>query len=157
MDTKLRQSLKTFLEGEGSLTEGVQTSIAESGIGDVDVFNFDHQGVTFKCTQVVAPQLAVNKIEASFRFPTHKKQDRAQLHSVVNTFNRSRVAMKAVLEGLEKSHFDISFSVEFMCPDQNIVNDMIHPAVKVLRNCGRLLLSSLRSHGVSLKEPSKND
>lgn len=74
------------------------------------------------------------------------------MHGVVNAFNKSKIAMKACLSEVEKSHFDVNFSVEFICPDQSIVDDMIHPAVNVLRTCGRLLLMSLGSHGISIKD-----
>lgn len=157
MITKLRQSLKAIAGYEDLTKEGPGIENSALGGANIDVFNFNLEGVTFKCTQIRAPILTVNMIEVSFRFPTLKKQDRNKLLGVVNSYNKTKVAMKAVLEEVEKEYFQISFSVEFMCPDDFIVDEIIHPAVKVLRTSGKLLLASLGGHGIALKDSKKDD
>lgn len=155
MNTKLRASLERLSEYEGGIDEE-RISRSNPGIGELEIFNFKAQGLMFKCTQIMSQILTVNKIEASFRFPTQRKQEKNKLYSVVNSFNETRVAMKAVLEKVEKEFFQVSFSVEFMCPDELVVDEIVHPAVKVLRTAGQLLLSNLGAHGIAVKGP-KND
>ena len=155
MNTKLRASLEN-ISGYEAVLEAGQISKSTPGVGDLEVFNFKSQGLIFKCTQIMAPILTVNKIEASFRYPTARKQEKNKIYSVVNSFNETKVAMKAVLEKVEKDFFQVSLSVEFMCPDGLIVDEMVHPAVKVLRTGGQLFLASLGAHGVTVKD-LKND
>lgn len=155
MNTTFRESLER-LSGYEVVLEDEQFSKSSPGVGDLEVFNFKLDGLVFKCTQIMSAILTVNKVEASFRFPTRRKQEKIKLYSVVNSFNDKRVAMKAVLGKVEKEYFQVSFSIEFMCPDGIIVDEMVHPAVKVLRTSGRLLLAELGAHGVSLKD-QKND
>ena len=154
MNTKLRKSLERISGYEATLEDQISRSTPE--IGDLEVFNFKVQGLIFKCTQIMAPILTVNKIEVSFRFPTQRKQEKSKLYSVINSFNETKVAMKAVLEKVEKDFFQVSFSIEFMCPDGLVVDEMLHPAVKVLRTGGQLLLANLGAHGIAVKD-TKND
>lgn len=155
MKTKLRASLEKLSEFEMGLEED-QVRKSNPGIGELEIFNFKSQGLMFKCTQIMSQILTVNKIEASFRFPTQRKQEKSKLYSAVNSFNETKVAMKAVLEKTEKDFFQVSFSVEFMCPDELIVDEIVHPSVKVLRTAGQLLLANLGAHGIAVKGP-KND
>ena len=157
MNTKLRQSLETMEGYEKVLRDSPPITHKDPDFAEVDVFNFKLNGMIFKCTQISAALLTVNKIEVSFRFPTLKKQDKNNLHVAVNSYNKSKIGMKAVLDKLEKDFFQISFSVEFMCPDSIIVDEIIHPAVKVLRTGGKLFLANLGAHGITIKDTKKND
>lgn len=157
MNTEIWKSIKR-VEGIEDVTPEVERINEEMpGVGDYKGFHFKYRGVTFESSQIRAPIITVNKIQVSFSFPTQKKQDRAKLYAALNSFNKNNITMKAVLGNVDKDSFDVTFSSEFMCPDNVIVDEMIHPIIKVLRNSGTLLVNLLGGHGITLKDPRKND
>lgn len=130
--------------------------IRSSGAG-VDEIEFKLGAAVFHGLQIRTAVLTVNNISVSFRFHTAKKAERPKLYAMINSYNKSRVALKAVLGVVEKDYFEVKFSLEFMCPDDFLNDEIIHPAIKVLRTSGRLLLGSLGGHGIKIKDAKHND
>lgn len=157
MITKLREAIKSVSGFEGIITEAESIDDIDPNVARVDIFNFKLDGVLFKCTQIIGPLITVNMIDLSFRFPTTKKAERAKLYSLINSFNKTKIGMKSVLEEVDKDYFQVNFSVEFFCPDGNITIGMVHPSVKILRTSSRLMLASMGGHGIPLKDAKKND
>ncbi|QNT38660.1 hypothetical protein ICJ54_13800 [Pseudomonas asiatica] len=143
MSTELWKSISRI---DGVKNVGVEVERVNEeapGIGDYNGFSFDYRDVTFESSQIRAPRITVNKIQVSFVFPTFKKQDKAKLYAAINSFNKNNITMKAVLGGVARDTFEVTFSAEFMCPDTAIVDEMTHPIIKVLRNSGTLLVNLL--------------
>ncbi len=157
MSTVIRSSIERLLGIEEVSPEIKKINASNPGTGDLVSFDFKYGGVTFHCSQIQSPQFTVNKLEALFSFPTSKKQDRLKLLGAINSFNKSRVALKAVLDDVEKNEFQVVFSSEFMCPDDSIVDDMTHPIIRILKGSGNMLVNIAGGHGISIKGLRKND
>ncbi|PIB51584.1 hypothetical protein AOA57_04330 [Pseudomonas sp. 2588-5] len=157
MSTVIRSSIERLSGIEEVSPEVEENNTSTSGVGDLVSFDFKYGGVTFHCSQIQTPQFTVNKLEALFSFPTSKKQDRLKLLGAINSFNKSRISLKAVLGDVEKDEFQVVFSAEFMCPDDSIVDVMIHPIIRILKGSGNMLVNMVGSHGVSIKGLRKND
>ncbi len=157
MSTELWESVSRIKGVKDVSVEIERVNEEAPGIGDYKGFSFVYRDVTFESSQIRAPHITVNKLQVSFAFPTSKKQDRLALYGALNSFNKNNITMKAVLVNVTKENFGVMFSAEFMCPDSAIVDDMIHPVIKVLRNSGTLLVGLLGGHGISLKGSREND
>jgi len=157
MSTVIRSSIERLSGIEEVSPEIEESNTSNPGVGDLVSFDFKYGGVTFHCSQIQTPQFTVNKLEALFSFPTSKKQDRLKLLGAINSFNRSRISLKAVLGDVEKDEFQVVFSAEFMCPDDSIVDVMIHPIIRILKGGGNMLVNMVGSHGVSIKGLRKNE
>lgn len=157
MSTVIRNSIERLPGIEEVSPEIEKVNSSNPGVGDLVSFDFKYGSITFHCSQIRSPQFTVNKLEALFSFPTSKKQDRLKLLGAINSFNKSRVALKAVLDGVEKDEFQVVFSTEFMCPDDSIVDGMIHPIIRILKGAGNMLANMVGGHGISIKGLRKND
>lgn len=154
MSSKLRQSLMRvdgYQEIEQELSKERDEIIKSSG-ASVEEIDFKLGDAVFHSLQISTDNLTVNNISVSFRFPTAKKSERSKLYAMINSYNKSRIALKAVLGDVQKDYFEAKFSLEFICPDAFLNDEIIHPAIKVLKTSGRLLVGSLGGHGITIKD-----
>ncbi|MBV7571750.1 hypothetical protein KW846_03460 [Pseudomonas sp. PDM32] len=159
MSSKFRQSLMRldgYQEIDQKSSKEKDEVIRSSGAG-VEEIDFKLGSAVYHSLQISTDTLTISIINVSFRFPTEKKSERSKLYSMINAYNKSRIALKAVLGDVQKEYFEVKFSVEFICPDVLLNDEIIHPAVKVLSTSGRLLLGSLGGHGITIKDVKQND
>lgn len=118
---------------------------AESGRGETSIFKIGD--VKFRAHQFKAKSLTISVVITTFSFPAAKRLDKSKILSVINDFNMSKPGLKANLAKADGKGFAVNFSVDFIVPDGLLVDEIVHPAVKLLRGSGRLLLDSFLENG----------
>lgn len=126
--------------------EAQQHSIeSEAGRGELSAFRIGN--IKFRAHQFKAKSLTISVIVTTFSFPAAKKLEKGKILSIINDFNMSKPGLKANLAKADGKGFAVNFSVDFIVPDELLVDEIVHPAVKLLRGSGRLLLDSFFESG----------
>lgn len=108
---------------------------------------FKIDNVKFRAHQFKSKALTISVIITTFSFPATKKLDKNKILGFINEFNSSKPGLKANLAKADGRGFVVNFSVDLIAPNEQISDEMVHTALKLLRGSGRLLLDDFFEKG----------
>ncbi|WP_065872777.1 hypothetical protein [Pseudomonas sp. 52 E 6] len=107
--------------------------------------------IKFRAHQFKASALTISVIVTTFSFPATKKLDKNRILGFINDFNSGKPGLKANLAKADGKGFVVNFSVDLIAPNEQISDEMVHSALRLLRGSGRLLLRDFFEKGFFLE------
>lgn len=111
---------------------------------------FSYNELKMGFQQIHSQSITMNILQASFRYNTTKKPQRTKILEALNSFNRTTPGIKGSLKEATEKSFSAVFTMEFICPDELINEQIISPSIKIIFSSGKMLKDTLGRHGISL-------
>ncbi|MHC5133434.1 hypothetical protein ACYSTU_20085 [Pseudomonas glycinis] len=111
---------------------------------------FSYNELKMGFQQIHSQSITMNILQASFRYNTTKKPQKTKILEALNSFNRTTPGIKGSLKEATDKSFSVVFTMEFICPDELINEQIISPSIKIIFSSGKMLKDTLGRHGISL-------